>query len=119
MILEGGLLSKHGKKTWTTPVHLQVSPQKDRIILKNPETKAIIKEIPIDSEFKVNNGKNSHFHFYAVERHCFSLHFGPKSRLNLETKTELDRDKWVAAFRWLIATKEIIAKADNLPKLQP
>jgi len=106
LLLQGGLLAKHGKKTWTTPIHLQVSQAKDRVLVRNPETQVLLKDIPLNGDVKILSGKNSHFHFYAVERHCFCIQFNEKSRLNLETRSELERDKWVAAFRWLLATTQ-------------
>jgi len=113
MLLEGGLLSRHGKNTFTTPIFLQVSKTTDRILIKNPETRAVVREYPLDDTVQVHSGKNSQFHFYAVERHCFSLQLNPTTRLNLETRTGLERDKWVAAFRWLLATKEILANIEK------
>jgi len=102
---EGRLLSKHGRSGWTTDIIIKVSEDMERLICANPSKKKQPREISMDDVDKVTTGKTSAFTFYGTEKCCFSLVFVKGKTLNLEAKTELEKEKFVAAFRFVLATR--------------
>lgn len=113
MLVEGGILHRHGKrKVWSVAIHIHVTNKLDHIILGTPASDAAhskpSKQVPISLISNIHTGKSSSFCFYAVDSCCFSLILVKGGALNLETKTSLERDKWVAAFKWLLATRDMM-----------
>lgn len=107
ILLEGRLLSKHGRSGWTSDIVVKVNEEMNKLICVNPSKKKPPKEISLNDIERVNTGKTNAFTFYATEKCCFSLVFGNGNMLNLEAKNELEKEKWVAAFRFLLVTRTI------------
>jgi len=110
MLVEGGIIHKHGKrKVWSVAVYVHVTAKMDTLIVGTPSSDVthskVTKQIPLMTLINVHIGKSPAFCFYAVDSCCFSLVLSKGASLHFETKTALERDKWVAGFKWLLATR--------------
>jgi len=102
MLQQGGQFNRHRKRGWSKPTLVRVSDTMDRIICTVSGTSTIKREVVVSSITRIVAGKNSDFWFYAFDKCSFYFTVSEGESLNLEAKSKLERDKWVAAFRWLL-----------------
>jgi len=111
LLLTGSLLNKHSTKVNPRVRHIYVTPDLKYLVWKDPRK-------PVDPKqrmktFKIRQVESGRYTaqlqrkktfggYYAKEECSFSVLGGPRT-VDLETATELDRDKWVTAMRALIS----------------